>query len=107
VARGVAGLDPQRPPRAWPELEDAARRLARRSQADELEVLGFNPAVVPWWWWVWQLGGEVVDPSGERVVLDRGDAFLAHQTEQAWHRRFFPAVPGLSDILPIGSTGEV
>lgn len=37
-------------------------------------MLGFNPGVVPWWWWVWQLGGEVVDPSGERVVLDRGDA---------------------------------
>ena len=31
----------------------------------------------------------------------RGDEFLAHQSEQAWYRRFLPAVPGLSDILPI------
>ena len=69
-----AGLDPQRPPRTWAELEDATRRLARRAQGDELEVLGFNPAVVPWWWWVWQLGGEVIDATGERVLLDRGDA---------------------------------
>lgn len=31
----------------------------------------------------------------------RGDAFLMHQSEAAWNRRFLPAVPGLSDILPI------
>lgn len=69
-----AGLDTRRAPRTWNELEEALPRLARRGSSGDLEIVGFNPSSVPWWWWVWQLGGEVVDPSGERVLLDRGDA---------------------------------
>ena len=68
-----AGMNTARPPRTWTELEETAKSLARRNGDGNLEVVGFNPSSVPWWWWVWQLGGEVLDPTGEKVVLDRGD----------------------------------
>jgi ABC-type glycerol-3-phosphate transport system substrate-binding protein len=69
-----AGLDSKRPPRTWNELEETVRRLTRRDSSNDLEVVGYNPNTANWLWYFYQLGGEVADPSGERIVLDRGDA---------------------------------
>ena len=69
-----AGMNTQQPPRKWDELEDAVKRLTQRGPNGEITTLGFNPSSVAWWWWIWQLGGEVLDATGEKVVLDRGDA---------------------------------
>lgn len=80
------GLDPKRPLRTWGELEEAARRLTRRNQAGDLEAVGYNPAIMQWLWPFFQLGGEMVDPSGERIVIDRGDAGI--KTLEFYQRLF-------------------
>jgi ABC-type glycerol-3-phosphate transport system substrate-binding protein len=68
-----AGLDPERPPARWSELEGAAQR-AFRGSASGVEHLGWHPFMgsgannlwlVPYW----QLGGELLNPEQTRVTL--------------------------------------
>lgn len=69
-----AGLDTRKPPKTWAELEDVTRRLTQGGAQGDLEHMGFNPGTAPWLWPFWQLGGEQLDASGEKVLLDQGDA---------------------------------
>jgi len=67
-----AGLDPERPPRTWSELEDYAKKLTKLSpDGDSFETIGFIPNYGNSWLYLygWQNGGVFMSPDGRRCTL--------------------------------------
>ncbi len=67
-----AGLDPNKPPRTWEELEDDARKITKTRPDGSIERLGFIPNYGNSWLYLysWQNGGEFMDSSGRKCTLD-------------------------------------
>ena len=66
-----AGLDPEKPPRTWRELQDYARRLTV-SRGGVYDRIGFIPNYGNSWLYLysWQNGGEFMSTDGRRCTLD-------------------------------------
>lgn len=65
-----AGLDPERPPRTFAELDEFSRRLTRRDpDTKQIVEMGFLPPEPGWWHYGWGsfFGGRLWD--GDRKVL--------------------------------------
>ncbi len=70
-----AGLDPERPPRTWAELEEHALRLTKHAPDGSIERAGY----IPGYWspfgnalflnWPVQLGARFLSEDGLRVIL--------------------------------------
>lgn len=67
-----AGLDPDRPPRTWDELERCAKLLTQRRPDGSYQQIGFIPNYGQGWLylWSWQMGGEFMSPDGRACALD-------------------------------------
>lgn len=67
-----AGLDPNRPPRTWGELEVTAEKLTKRRPDGTYEQIGFIPNYGNSWLYLysWQNGGEFMTRDGRRCTLD-------------------------------------
>lgn len=68
-----AGLDPERPPRTWAELEQYAMKLTRRDEKGLLTQVGFadflyNPNNFSLY--LWQSDGELLAPDGRSARFD-------------------------------------
>ncbi|MGI8906934.1 MAG: ABC transporter substrate-binding protein [Candidatus Sumerlaeaceae bacterium] len=73
----AAGLDPERPPATWQELDVAAHRLTQDHNGDGHPdqwgvgyVFGGDTLNLTFWPLLWQAGGEVLSPDGRRVAFD-------------------------------------
>ncbi len=69
-----AGLDPERPPRTWKEVEDYAMRLTVRAPDGGIERVGYanfldNPA--NFHLYLWQNGGEPLSQDMKTVTFDQ------------------------------------
>ena len=68
-----AGLDPEKPPRDWAELESAAKKITALGQGVKgfyfsgacggCNVFTFTP-------YIWASGGDVLSPDGKKATLD-------------------------------------
>jgi multiple sugar transport system permease protein len=69
-----AGLDPNRPPRTWNELEAYSRAITRRRPgSDRLERVGYLPIygnVGSLYLYGWQKGGQFLSPDGRTALLN-------------------------------------
>lgn len=78
-----AGLDPERPPQNWEELQEYSRRLLKDRNGDgRYEQIGFFVPAVPasgpqgaymmWQWtpFLWQAGGYLVNEEQTEVLFD-------------------------------------
>jgi multiple sugar transport system substrate-binding protein len=72
-----AGLDPEKPPRNWEELEHAARALTRDFDGDgHMDqwglgyVLGGDTLNMSFWPLLWQAGGEVLTPDSSAAAFN-------------------------------------
>jgi sn-glycerol 3-phosphate transport system substrate-binding protein len=75
----AAGLDPEKPPKTWDELLDAARKIAIR-EGEEVKRWGVNtPAQFPRWGFVAQAGGEWVSPEDSTVLMDSPGTIKAYR----------------------------
>ncbi|MES2464386.1 MAG: extracellular solute-binding protein, partial [Armatimonadota bacterium] len=65
------GLDPERPPRTWEELRDAAKRLTKLNADGTYKRIGFIPNYGNSWLYLysWQNGGEFLSPDTRTVTL--------------------------------------
>lgn len=74
-----AGLDPNRPPRTWAELEDAAQRLTHKDAEGNLTQLGYAE-VSDFREYLWQSGGDLLTPDGRHPAFQSGTgvAMLSH-----------------------------
>ena len=76
-----AGLDPEKPPATWAELEAGAQK-AFRGGAGTVQHLGYFPFIgsggnVLWLVPYWQLGGELLSADGTKVTLFNDRAIQA------------------------------
>ncbi len=68
----AAGMDPERPPRTFKELEDFSKRLTKvDAKTGEILQMGFLPAEPGWWnyGWGYFFGGSLWD-KGQRITAD-------------------------------------
>lgn len=72
-----SGLDPDKPPTNWEELEKTARALTRDFDGDgNIDqwglgfVLGGDTLNMGFWPLLWQAGGEVLTPDGKRAAFN-------------------------------------
>lgn len=68
-----AGLDPNRPPKNWKEVEDYALKLTKRNPDGSIDRIGFanfmnNPA--DFHLYLWQRGGEPLSPDLKHIAFD-------------------------------------
>lgn len=61
-----AGLDPEKPPVTWDELEQYAEKLTKWNSNNLLDVIGFSPAIgnLHLWTLAWTNGGDFWDDEG-------------------------------------------
>ncbi|MFC4599905.1 ABC transporter substrate-binding protein [Cohnella hongkongensis] len=62
-----AGLDPNKPPANWDELEEYADKLTQWNSNNMLDVIGFSPALgnLHFWTLAWTNGGDFWDDEGK------------------------------------------
>ncbi|MFC5530706.1 ABC transporter substrate-binding protein [Cohnella yongneupensis] len=62
-----AGLDPNKPPATWDELEQYADKLTKWNDKKMLDVIGFSPAIgnLHLWTLAWANGGDFWDDQGK------------------------------------------
>ncbi|MCE5315270.1 MAG: extracellular solute-binding protein [Armatimonadota bacterium] len=70
-----AGLDPDRPPRTWDELEEYTKKLTLYNSRGEFKQLGFIPHSQNYgnsWFclYCWQNGGELMSMDGRKCVMN-------------------------------------
>ena len=88
-----AGMSENDIPKNWAELEAAARRLTRFNADGTLEVLGFDPTIVPdagWDYWLISNRGRIISEDARTLYLQTSDA--ADTLE--WLKSFVDSVAG-------------
>ena len=67
-----AGLDPDKPPRTWEELQVVAKKLTKTRKDGSFEQIGFIPNWGNSWLYLysWQNGGEFMSDDGRTCTLD-------------------------------------
>jgi multiple sugar transport system permease protein len=100
-----AGLDPERPPRTWEELESFTEKLTRRRTDGVFEQIGFIPVVPSYsnsWFYLysWQNNGEFMSPDGRTCTLHnpRSEAALK------WLTAFYEKLSGAENVMTFAST---
>ena len=65
------GLDPEKPPRTWEELQDAAKKLTTLNADGTYKRIGFIPNYGNSWLYLysWQNGGEFLSPDTRTCTL--------------------------------------
>ncbi|MGM0838421.1 MAG: extracellular solute-binding protein [Bacillota bacterium] len=65
------GLDPEKPPTNWAELEEYAEKLTKWKSDDLLERIGFSPSVgnLHMWTLAWGNGGDFWDEEGNPTFM--------------------------------------
>ncbi|MCE5198312.1 ABC transporter substrate-binding protein, partial [bacterium] len=93
-----AGLDPNRPPRTWAELEQYAMKLTKRDKDGKVERVGYadflyNPNNFAWY--LWQSGGEMLSPDGRTARFNGPKGAVA----LGWMKSFLNReVGGVKDL---------
>jgi ABC-type glycerol-3-phosphate transport system substrate-binding protein len=78
----AAGLDANKPPATWDDLERAIGTVRRGGQGGDIEHLGFDPflgsgGVYRWMVPYWQLGGELLNADETKVTINNEKAVQA------------------------------
>jgi len=66
------GLDPEKPPASWDDLQTAIKKLAKAGSGGRLERVAYTPtfgnppAFLQWYIHFWQLGGEYLTPDNKK-----------------------------------------
>jgi multiple sugar transport system substrate-binding protein len=85
-----AGLDPERGPRTWAELESMAEKLTKRD-GNTLTRVGFHPAIggeSGLELWVYNAGGSLFDAKGENPTINNPVALRALQWMKSWTDKY-------------------
>jgi multiple sugar transport system substrate-binding protein len=70
------GLDPEKPPTTWDELEQYSDKILERDDKKKLKYLGFSPIAgnppgfLQFWIYLWQLGGEYLTSDQNKAAFN-------------------------------------
>ena len=70
-----AGLDPEKPPKTWPELLDQAARATKKDGSGKIDIIGYTPTFgnpptfLTFYSMLWMLGSDVADEARAKVTL--------------------------------------
>jgi multiple sugar transport system substrate-binding protein len=87
----AAGLDPNKPPSTWAELERYAKKLTKYDKKGNITQLGFAPWVSSTSaaeWPMWANGGQLWDYKAGKPTMDQPANVAALQWEIDWARTF-------------------
>ena len=98
-----AGLDPNRPPKNWPELVQYAQKLTIRDSSGQVTQWGVQIPAVDTSPWIFQgfiieAGGEFFDPNGKWVKFNSSQAIRALQ--------FILDLQNKYKVHPLGASSE-
>jgi ABC-type glycerol-3-phosphate transport system substrate-binding protein len=96
----ATGLDPEKPPRSWDDLEAAAAPAHPGGRGSEIEHLGFDPYLGSggagrWLVPFWQLGGELLSPDDQKVTINNEKGIQA----LTWLKKVVDAQGGYQRML--------
>jgi ABC-type sugar transport system permease subunit/ABC-type glycerol-3-phosphate transport system substrate-binding protein len=100
-----AGLDPERPPQTWEELEEYTAKLTRRRSDGSFDRIGFIP-VMPttgnsfFYLYSWQAGGEFMSEDGRTCTLRNPESVEALE----WVAAFYDKIAGAEQVMAFAST---
>ncbi|MBI3970745.1 MAG: extracellular solute-binding protein [Chloroflexi bacterium] len=83
------GLDPNRPPRTWQELEEVSLKLTQRD-GRQLSRVGFVPSGRPFFDWLYKNDGRLFSPDGSKVAFNSAQG----QETLTWMHDFTERVLG-------------
>jgi multiple sugar transport system substrate-binding protein len=70
------GLDPEKPPTTWAELEQYSDEIYERDANEKIALLGFSPTAgnppgfLQFWIYLWQLGGEYLSSDQNTAIFN-------------------------------------
>jgi ABC-type sugar transport system permease subunit/ABC-type glycerol-3-phosphate transport system substrate-binding protein len=87
----AAGLDPERPPRTFAELDEFARKLTT-IEGGHITQMGFMPSLPSEWpfFWINFFGGQLWD-GGANITLDAPANLRAFEWIQSYPKRYGPS----------------
>lgn len=80
-----SGLEPNKPPQTWEELQQMSRQLTRR-QGDHIERTGYHPASGNFEWLIYGNNGRIFAPDGKKVAFgaSEGQQTIEYLTDFVW-----------------------
>ncbi|MBO0779400.1 MAG: ABC transporter substrate-binding protein [Ktedonobacteraceae bacterium] len=87
----AAGLDPNKPPSTWAELEQYAKKLTKYDSKGNITQLGFAPwigATSAAEWPMWANGGQMWNYAAGKPTMDQPNNAAALQWEVNWAKEF-------------------
>jgi multiple sugar transport system substrate-binding protein len=86
-----AGLDPNKPPTTWADLESYAKKLTKYDSAGNITQLGFAPWITSTTaaeWPMWANGGQMWDYNTGQPTMNQPANVQALQWEVDWAKQF-------------------
>ncbi|QQS09656.1 MAG: extracellular solute-binding protein [Phycisphaerales bacterium] len=76
-----AGLDPDRPPRTFAEMDEFHARLTKVGKDGTIERVGFLPTEPGWWSWFWPYhrGQTIYDQASDTATIGAPEAVAAYE----------------------------
>jgi len=96
------GVDPPRSDWTWDDMLEAARALTRDTDGDgRVDQWGMN--AFPWWMFVWENGGRILDATGTRCTLLEPEAVeaLEYWAALRWEHGVTPTPEAEADLGPM------
>jgi multiple sugar transport system substrate-binding protein len=96
----ATGLDPNKPPKTWDEMEQAIAKVHRGGRGAEIEHMGFDPylgsgGVGRWLVPFWQLGGELLSADDQKATINNDKGIQA----LTWLKKIVDAQGGYQRML--------
>jgi len=91
-----AGLDPEKPPRTWSELERYSEKLTKYKKGKGYEQIGFIPNFGNAWFYLysWMMGGEFMSKDLKTCTMDNPQSLAALK----WMVNFYDKYNGISAL---------
>ena len=102
----ATGLDPNKPPRTWDEMEQAIAKVHRGGRGTPIDHLGFDPflgsgGVGRWLVAYWQLGGELLGADDQKATLNNEKGIQA----LTWLKKVIDSQGGYQAMLDFEKAG--
>lgn len=85
----AAGLDPNKPPKTFEELQKVAYQLTQTDKNGKVTISGFLPTEPGWWNWMWGpfFGGKLWDGK-DKITINSPENIRAYEWTQSFAKKY-------------------